>query len=346
MTTHFWKPRLDKKWSLHRQKKRTSLLRCPRFAEVLHFQRYRCNHLQHCEKEMTYTASGPHGASRGHGAQEQHDSLVFTKESSETFAAFLEEFSDGSWSLRKTGEMQSVSYYGDEDVDCPKSYFKVFDIEAATSPGVDATSPSVDTAAATSPSVVTSADTSPFPPTANGRDITKTRPSGGSTETCVDSSSFAQKPGTAADACRALGKLFLSKQILHSSVRRITNTTYLRRMHLSRDDAAGLFPELESVLNSVFMKGTSRHEYSLSMKRSICVYIHDAEGRRWPVVLECLRTAGQRHVRLNKGWAEMGIANEVSIGKCFRLARWIEGSSSLYSAIVTLSIEKSVHKKG
>ena len=268
---------------------------------------------------------------------------MFTKGSIETFAAFLDEFSDGSWPVPDTKEMRLVSHYGDEDRECPKSYFKVFDIEAATSPGVDATSPSVDTTVETSPSIVATADASPFP-TENGRYITETRPSGSSTERCVDSSSFAQKPGTSADACRALGKLILSKQILHSSVRSITNTTCLRRMHLSREDAAGLFPEFISILNSVFMKDASRREYSPPTKRGICVYIHDAAGRRWPVVLECLRTAGQRHVRFNKGWAEMCSANEVSIGECFRLARWKQGSSSSYNAIVTLSIEKSVDK--
>jgi hypothetical protein len=113
-------------------------------------------------------------------------------------------------------------------------------------------------------------------------------------------------------------------------------------MNLSRDDTTGLFPEFESILNSVFMKSMSRREYLPPTKKGACVYIHDAEGRRWPVALECLRTAGQRHVRFNKGWAEMCSANGVSLGKCFRLARWRQGSSSSHSAIVTFSIEKSV----
>ena len=304
-----------------------------------HFQMYSCN-LQRCAKEMTYAASGPHDASRGQGAQEQHGSLLFTKGSTESFAAFLEEFSDGSWHLLDTGEMRSILSYRDDYHECPESYSKVFDTAAATSPGVDATSPSIDTAAATSPSVVTTADASPSPPTANGCGIAKARPSGSSTETFVDSSSFAEKPGTAVDAPRALEEIFLSTIILHSSVRKITNATYLRRMHLSRDDAAGLFPEFESILNIVFtMKGTSRREYSPPIKKGTCVYIQDVEERRWPVVLECLRTAGQRHVRFNKGWAEMCSANGVSIGKCFRLARWKQGPSSSQSAIVTLSID-------
>ena len=283
---------------------------------------YSCN-LQRCAIEMTYAASGPHDASRGQGAQEQHGSLLFTKGSTESFAAFLEEFSDGSWHLLDTGEMRSILSYRDDYHECPESYSKVF-----------------DTAAATSPSVVTTADASPSPPTANGCGISKARPSGSSTETFVDSSSFAEKPGTAVDASRALEEICLSTIILHSSVRKITNATYLRRMHLSRDDAAGLFPEFESILNIVFtMKGTSRREYSPPIKKGTCVYIQDVEGRRWPVVLECLRTAGQRHVRFNKGWSEMCSANGISIGKCFRLARWKQGPSSSHSAIVTLSID-------
>ena len=312
---------------------------------------------------MTCTAFGLHGASRDEDADEQHDFLVFTKGSTETFAAFLDEFSDGSWPPPDTVEMRSVSIYSDEDHEssslsknsekrfgCPESYFKVVGAAAATSPSVDATSPSVDAtspsvdaAAAPSPSVVTTADASPSPPTANGCDIAKASPSGSCTETCVDSSSFAEKPGN--NASRALKELFLSAKYLHSSVRKITNPTYLRRMNLSRDDAAGLFPEFGSILNSVFMRSMSRREYWPPMKKGACVYVHDAEGRRWPVVLECLRTAGQRHVRFSKGWAEMCSANGVSLGKCFRLARWRKGSSSSHSAIVTLSIEKSVENK-
>ena len=297
-----------------------------------------CN-LQHFEKEMTYAASGSHGASRGHGAQEQHGSLLCTKGNTETFAAFFVEFSDGSCPLPDAGEMRSILSYSDEDHECPESYSKVYDTAAATSPGVDATLPSVDTAAATSPRVVTTAYASPSPPTANGCDITKERPCGSSTETFVDSSSFAEKPGTAVDASRALEEIFFSAIIMHSSVRKITNSTYLRRMHLSRDDAAGLFPEFESILNFIFTRSMSRRGYSPPIKKGTYVYIHDVEGRRWPIVLECLRTAGQRHVRFNKGWAEMCSANGVSIGKCFRLARWKQGSLSSHSAIVTMSID-------
>ena len=311
---------------------------------------------------MTCAASRLHVASRDGGAHEQHGPLAFTKGSTETFAAFLEVFSDGSWPLSETGEMRYVSSYSDEDhessllknseklSECPESYYKVVDAAAATSPSVDATLPSVDAtslsvdaAAAPSPSVATTADASPSPPTANGCDIAKTSPSGSCTETRVDSSSFAEKPAN--DASRALKELFLSAKYLHSSVRKITNPTYLRRINLSRDDATGLFPEFESILNFVFMKSMSRREYLPPMKKGACVYIHDAEGRRWPVALECLRTAGQRHVRFNKGWAEMCSANGVSLGKCFRLARWRQGASSSHSAIVTLSIERSVYNK-
>ena len=305
------------------------------FRRGLVFPKVSLLYLQHHEKEeMCYAAFGPHGASRGEGAQEHHqDTLMFTKGSTDTFGAFLEEFTHGSWPLPDTGEMRSVSPFNNDEEskrvgvghECPKSYSK-----------------HLDTATATSPTIAT-ADASPSPPPAtNGCcAITRGRPSASSTETCVESRLFVEKPETAADASGALGECSSSLITVHSSVRKITNATYLRRMHLSRDDATGLFPEFESTLNFLFMKSMSRREYSPPFKKGTCVYIHDVKGRRWPVVLECLRTAGQRHVRFNKGWAEMCIANRVSLGKCIRLARWEHGSSSSTpSVVVTLSIEK------
>ena len=177
--------------------------------------------------------------------------LSFTKGSTETFAAFLDEFSDGSWPLSETGEMRYVSSYSDKVHE--SSLLKNSEKRSECYHKV------VDAAAAPSPSVATTADASPCPPTANGCDIAKTHPSGSCSETRVDSSSFAEKPAN--NASRALKELFLSAKYLHSSVRKITNPTYLRRMNLSRDDATGLFPEFESILNSVFMKSMSRREY-------------------------------------------------------------------------------------
>ena len=95
-------------------------------------------------------------------------------------------------------------------------------------------------------------------------------------------------------------------------------------MHLSREDAAELFPDVKSALELVYKTKMTRRESLAPFKKGTCVYIHDIEGRRWPVVLECLRTAGQRHVRFNKGWAEVCSANRISVGMCVRLARWKE----------------------
>ena len=67
-------------------------------------------------------------------------------------------------------------------------------------------------------------------------------------------------------------------------------------------------------------------------------------ARCWPVLLECVRTAGQRHVYFNKGWAELCSANGLFIGKSAQLARWKEGVSPSHVALVTLSIVQA-HEK-
>jgi hypothetical protein len=265
---------------------------------------------------MIPAASVPNGVSYGERAQEQDDCLFFTKKNSKTFAALVDEFTEGAWPLSDTAQILSVSSYSDEGRDCPECYPKVG-----------------KTAIATSPSVRTAEDSS-SPPTTSSCDVTRECPSGSSTETCVDSSPVAYKDGTATDACLELGVPFPNGALVHSSIRKLTNSTYLRRMHLSMNDAAALFPETKKTMEDVFVTGTSPGHF----KAGISISLHDGNGRRWPVVLECLRTAGQRHVRFNKGWAEMCRATGLSIGKCVRLARWDQGSSSSLDALVTVSV--------
>ena len=245
---------------------------------------------RHIGEKMTSADSGPHSV--GHGEHElQHDSLLPTNGNTDTFAAFLDEFTEGASPQPYTREMESVS---SEDYSCHKTYADI-----------------LDTAAAVSTSVAT-ADESLYKARGDGCNNPRVSPSG-STATCVDSSPVIDQDG---------------RVILHSSVRKLTNSTYLRRMHLSKKDALGLFPEVNCSLEFIFRTNVTRRESSTPMKKGLLVYIHDIKGRRWPVVVECLRTAGQRHVRFNKGWAEVCSANRISVGMCVRLARWKEESSS------------------
>ena len=110
---------------------------------------------------------------------------------------------------------------------------------------------------------------------------------------------------------------------------------------MSREDALGLFPEAKHSLGLVFKPRTKRRASSRNIMIGTSVRIRDPQGRCWPVVLECLRTAGQRHVRLNKGWAEMCVANGLSVGVIIRLARWKNAPSSssmTRDAHITMSI--------
>ena len=240
---------------------------------------------------------------------------------SEIFAAFLDEFTERSWPLSGTGEMRSEpSYSSEEHHGRQKAYSKAAETDTKNST-----------------SVVTREDSLVCQAPTGGFDIMRARPRGSSTETRTDSSPVADKDESTTSASCDLEEPFRSKIPLHSSVRKLTNTTYLRRMHLSKEDAVALFPEVESSLEIVFSTKVSRREYSAPFKNGTCVFIHDVEGRRWPVVIECLRTAGQRHVRFNKGWAELCSANGLSIGKRVRLARWKRGTS-LDDTLVILSI--------
>lgn len=109
----------------------------------------------------------------------------------------------------------------------------------------------------------------------------------------------------------------------------------MRRLQLSKEDAINLFPEVQSTVEAVFRINMKQRDMSGPFKASLPVFIYDNEGRQWPLVLECLLTAGQRHVRLVKGWAEMCIAKGYSVGKTVRLVRL---EQALLVARVTVSI--------
>lgn len=144
---------------------------------------------------------------------------------------------------------------------------------------------------------------------------------------------------------RSHGVLFVSERVMSYSVfRKLTNTTYLRRMHLRPEDAVGLFPEVQKSVDSFFEAVANWNDSSARhFKGGTTVCIHDLDGRQWLVLLEWFFTSGQRHVSLNKGWAEMCGANGISVGKRFRLDRWVKVQSS-EDALVTVSIVQRARK--
>lgn len=161
-----------------------------------------------------------------------------------------------------------------------------------------------------------------------------------SSTSCTGDTPLSRKASTSKNGSGARQTDGTKGVLSHSALRDLTNTTYLRKIPLSRADAIRLFPEFKSSVDFVFDTDVSRHASSGNFKVETFVYIQDARGKRWTVVLECLRGAGQRHVRLNRGWAEMCRANDLSVGRRFRLDRWVQSSSSSTTsqdAVVTLS---------
>jgi len=140
----------------------------------------------------------------------------------------------------------------------------------------------------------------------------------------IDSRTGEKAISNAIPKAASVGSAILS----YSSVRKLSSTTNLRRIHLSRDDAAAFFPESKETMEFIFATDMTRCVSPEQFKVELSVSLQDGQGRRWPVVLECLRSAGQRHVRLNKGWAEVCRATGLSVGKSIRLARLEQASSS------------------
>ena len=159
---------------------------------------------------------------------------------------------------------------------------------------------------------------------------------------CRDLEPATDKVETAVIDLAVTSDSFSVKRIIsHTSVRRLSNATYLRRLNLSREDALHLFPRAWKTLDPASAK-ESRQIDSSSRKvcKRICTLgIQCPEGKQWHVILECLFTSGQRHVRLTKGWDEMCSANGVSVGNILRFDRWEQASpASSQEAIVTVSI--------
>ena len=107
---------------------------------------------------------------------------------------------------------------------------------------------------------------------------------------------------------------------------------------MSKNDAVGLFPASRQTIEHFFSTEAKRRDTLGTIKISTTLFVQDNKRRRWPIVLECLRTAGQRHVRLNKGWAAMCIANDLSVGKRVLFERWELGSNKQGDSVVTLTV--------
>ena len=256
------------------------------------------------------------GYSEGHSLYGDCPLLVGRKEA-EIFGAFLNEFAGGDWAFPNMGKLQTASPYADEDFHgCEKGHSSFFASDDSTS------------------SVITGVDSPPQIPTADSN-IPRKSPTA-SPEECGDSRPDSNGGKTGAVDPITPDVSIFDVILAHSSVRLLSNTTYLRRMHLSREDAISFFPEIKKTIESALKAGLTRHASTGSFKTGFDVSLQDEQGRRWPVVFEVLRTAGQRHLRLNKGWALMSIANGFAVGKRIRLARWEQASPSK-EALVTVS---------
>lgn len=234
------------------------------------------------------------------------------------FGAFLDELIVGKWVSQVAKENDSMSPLADK-ASCSHSRSKSRLLAGDPAPGVfnEMESPSR--------ALMDDSDI----PWMTTRSTASPETGAETTSTTNRKKAVAAPPGTPKAA--SVGNAILS----YSSVRKVSSTTYLRRMHLSRDDAAAFFPESKETMEFIFATDMTRSFSPEQLKVQISVSLHDGEGRRWPVVLECLRSAGQRHVRLNKGWAELCSANGISVGKRIRLALWEQASSD---ALVTVTI--------
>lgn len=243
-----------------------------------------------------------------------NDPLHVTRNDAETFGAFLDEFTGGDWTPPSARDKRPASPYADENYDdCRREHSTLFASGASAS------------------SIVTGVVSTSQTPTVESDILQK--PFTDSSE-APGSSSFDSGGEKYSGDAQASN---VNKTLAFSSVRALSNTTYFRRMHLCKDDAVALFPEMKKTIELVFSSDAKRYTSPGHFKAGIPVSLQDGQGRRWPVVLECHRTAGQRHVRLNKGWVQMCIANGFVVGKRVRLARWEQVSSSK-KALVTVSV--------
>ena len=268
-------------------------------------------------EEIASVKSAQSDAGHSEHSPDRDCPLLVGRKEAEIFDVFSDEFAGGDWAFPSLTDLQMASPYADEDhSDCETGHSKLFSSDALMS------------------SVVTGVDLPSQTPTADSKILRKSPTA--SPEERGNSSPDSNRDKTDADASITPDFSIVDAILAHSSIRVLSNTTYLRRMHLSRDDAVALFPEIRTTMEAVFSTCVKRHASQGLFKAGIDVSLQDGQGRRWPVVLQVVRTAGQRHVRLNKGWSQICIANGFAVGKCVRLARWDQDSSPK-EALVTVS---------
>ncbi len=259
------------------------------------------------------------GSWLGEHSFDLNDPLHVTRNKEGTFGAFLDEFTGADWTPPSARDKRPASPYADENYDDRRREHSTLFASDASVKGI------VNGMVSTSQT-----------PTAES-DILR-KPSTDSSEAPESSSLDSGGEKASPDVPVTPKASLVHTTLAFSSVRALSNTTYLRRMHLSKNDAVALFPEIKKTIELVFSSDAKRYTSPGHFKTGIAVSLYDRKGRRWPVVLECLRTAGQRHVRLNKGWIQMCSANGIAVGKRVRLARWEQVSSSR-KALVTVSVE-------
>ena len=187
-------------------------------------------------KEMASAESAYSGT--GHGEEHSLDRdcpLLVGRKEAEIFGAFLNEFAGGDWAFPNMGELQTASPYADEDFHgCERGHSGFFASDASTS------------------SAITGVDSPPQIPKDDSNIPRKSLTA--SPEECGDSRPDSNGGKTSAAAPITPDISIFDVILAHSSVRVLSNTTYLRRMHLSREDAIAFFPEIKKAIESALRR--------------------------------------------------------------------------------------------
>ena len=105
--------------------------------------------------------------------------------------------------------------------------------------------------------------------------------------------------------------------------RTLSNTTYLRRLHIKFQDAQRLFFG-SAISPSLFQNETGAMRYlpDKTILRTE-VLLLDARGKIWMMQYECVLRHGQRHSRIKGGWNRMCQCNNLTVGDKIRFQRLV-----------------------
>jgi hypothetical protein len=150
--------------------------------------------------------------------------------------------------------------------------------------------------------------------------------------TCaIDFTGIAAKNGTAQRSSTGnhFGGLKVGNTIAHSVRRKVTNKTYLRRLHFSVADAVSLFPAVGNSVRLVHTMTRGKRSSSKVFKFRLTheVSLHDASEREWRATFECVSTGGQVHCRVAHGWSQFCQANNIHVGSGIRVQRLENGEN-------------------